>query len=98
MNLARNQDGTFSLTGISETQLSALKNVLKPSVQGYEHIKDLTFAQRKEVYRQTYGEPTEANSELKKTFQLQVEFGKVCAEILEAIEPNEVKEAKVVKM
>lgn len=94
MKLSLNKNGDFDLTGMSSAQISAIKNALHPSVEGYNYIKDMSFAQRKELYRQNYGEITEGNSELKKTFQLQLEFGKVCAEILAVIDSKEGSAAK----
>jgi len=97
--------GLIDITGLTEQQFNSIVNSLLPSAQGYLALKDLTFQQKKDTFFEIQPElKDKSNSELRKEFDRQLEFGKCCYELINTLqgndetEPVENNEAKVISI
>ena len=80
-------DSLINLNGLTEDMLMAIGSSVLMAVQGYQRVKDLSFSEQNEIFRNSQPElKLLSNKKLREAIEAQIEFGKNCQEILTAIE------------
>lgn len=86
----KNIDGLISINNLTTEHIEALKSSLSPVSNGYKLIKAQSFSQQKATFYSLQPElKALSNSQLRIEIEKQLEFGRVCSEILFVIEESE---------
>ena len=86
-NIFLSVDSFININGLTDVQLSTISSSLAPAAHGYKAVKALSFSQQKETFYNLQPEfKTLSNSQLRTEIDKQLEYGRVCEEILASIE------------